>query len=167
MPNYLTSGLTTAQRHVRAELKNREEKRNRELVSQLANNATNATLSSSSTNMASISNYHNKLVADKNDARSGTRNQVGTSVNHIVVLDEYLALPLIQWKENPLKWWWERKREGSLQSMVSVVNAFSCIPATSVPSEQLFSDAGNLVTEKRSRLAHDNIDMLLFLHKNA
>ena len=109
-------------------MKNREEKRNRELVSQLVNNATNATLSSSSTNMASISNYHNKLVADKNDARSGTRNQVGTSVNHIVVLDEYLALPLIQWKENPLKWWWARKREGSLQSMVSVL-----IPAFQQP----------------------------------
>ena len=142
------------------------------MVSQLENNATNATPSSSSTNM-SISNYHNKLVADKNDARSGTRNQVGTSVNHIVVLDEYLALHLIQWKENPLKWWWARKREGSLQSLVSLVNAYSCVPATSVPSEQLFSDAGNLVTEKRLAhdngwyMRHDNIDMLLFLHKKA
>jgi hypothetical protein len=73
------------------------------------------TAKQSSTNMAPISNNHNKVVADKYDARSGTRNQVGTSVNHFVVLDEYLALPLIQWKENPLKWWWPRKREGSLQ----------------------------------------------------
>ncbi len=151
---------------MRTELKNREDSRNRELASQLgcpSNRAPNAT----STTEASISNYHNKLVADKNDARSGARNQVGTSVSHIVVLDEYLAIPLIEWKEDPLKWWWVRHREGSLHSMLHVVKAYLCIPATSVPSEQLFSDAGNLLTEKRSRLSHDNIDMLLFLHKNA
>ena len=86
------------------------------------------TAKQSSKNMAPISNYHNKVVADKYDTRSGTRNQVGTSINHIVVLDEYLALPLIQWKENPLKSWWARKREGSLQSMVSVL-----IPAFQQP----------------------------------
>jgi hypothetical protein len=151
---------------VRTELKNREDLRNREVASQLRC-PTNGAPNSTSTNEASISNYHNKLVAYKNDARSGARNQVQTSVCHIVVLDEYLAFPLNEWKEDPLKWWWVRHREGTLHSMLHVVKAYLYIPATSVPSEQLFSDTGNLLTEERSRLSLDNIDMLLFLHKNA
>ena len=43
---------------------------------------------------------------------------------------------------------------------------FLCITATSVPSERLFSAAGNLVAEKRSRLTSENIDKLIFLYEN-
>ena len=43
---------------------------------------------------------------------------------------------------------------------------FLCITATSVPSERLFSSAGNLIAEKRSRLMSDNIDKLIFLYEN-
>ena len=46
-----------------------------------------------------------------------------------------------------------------LQSVWSLV-------ATSVPSEQVFSIAGSVVNEKRSRLLPENVDKLVFLYEN-
>ena len=37
--------------------------------------------------------------------------------------------------------------------------------ATSVPSERLFSKAGELVSAKRNRIKAKNVDMMLFLNK--
>ena len=42
-----------------------------------------------------------------------------------------------------------------------------CITATSVPSEHLFSAAGELVSSKRSSLKPKNINMLLFCTRTA
>ena len=65
---------------------------------------------------------------------------------------------------NPLKWWSERSHLFPFLSQL--VRKYFAVVATSVPSERLFSSAGNLITDKRNRLLPENVDKLLFLHEN-
>ena len=79
--------------------------------------------------------------------------------------DNYeLEEPLGLENKQPLLWWKEHELLYKYLSLLS--KKFLCITATSVPSERLFSAAGNLVAEKRSRLISDNIDKLVFLYEN-
>ena len=50
--------------------------------------------------------------------------------------------------------------------LAKLIKRILTITATSVPSEQLFSSAGDLISEKRSCLKPKNVNMLLFLHEN-
>lgn len=65
---------------------------------------------------------------------------------------------------DPLQWWNERKDTFPLLSKQA--RKFLSIPATSVPSERLFSDAGNIITDKRNRLNPNTVHDLLFLKEN-
>ena len=46
-----------------------------------------------------------------------------------------------------------------------IARKYLAIPGSSVPSEQLFSKAGELISQRRSQLKPKNVDMLLFLNK--
>ena len=65
---------------------------------------------------------------------------------------------------NPLTWW--RTNCTLFPMLSSLVRKYLCVPATSTPSERVFSTAGNLVTQKRSMLKPETVDMLVFLHAN-
>jgi hAT family C-terminal dimerisation region len=43
---------------------------------------------------------------------------------------------------------------------------YLAVPATSTPSERLFSDAGNLLTAKRSRMNAELFKRIMFLKRN-
>ncbi|XP_063860633.1 zinc finger BED domain-containing protein 4-like [Scylla paramamosain] len=47
-----------------------------------------------------------------------------------------------------------------------MANRYLCTLASSVPSERLFSKAGELISHRRSSLKGENINMILFLNKN-
>ena len=65
---------------------------------------------------------------------------------------------------NPLRWWMEREKLFPILSDIAC-KLFS-LPVTSVPSERIFSCAGNVVTEKWSRLLAHNVNRLVFLYEN-
>lgn len=67
-------------------------------------------------------------------------------------------------KENPLTWW--EKNAASYPTLAEQARSLLCIPATSTPSERLFSAAGNIVSKKRASLSPKHVDMLTFLHCN-
>ena len=65
---------------------------------------------------------------------------------------------------DPLVWWNSRVCQYPLLSQL--VRMVWSLPATSVPSEQVFSAAGNVLTKRRARLLPENLDKLVFLHQN-
>ena len=74
----------------------------------------------------------------------------------------YIAEP--DTKEHPLVWW--KTMELVFPLLSTLARKYLCIPATSVPSERIFSTAGYLVNRHRASLHADTVDMLLCLHKN-
>ena len=49
--------------------------------------------------------------------------------------------------------------------MARLARRYFSIPATSVRSEEIFSVAGNILSEKRNRLLPENVDKLVFYMK--
>lgn len=74
----------------------------------------------------------------------------------------YIAEP--DTKEEPLMWW--KTMEPVFPLLSKLARKYLCVPASSVPSERIFSTAGYLVNRHRASLSADTVDMLLFLHKN-
>lgn len=69
---------------------------------------------------------------------------------------------------DPIHYWLDKSSSDSEDKKYfkKLVKKYFCIPATSVPSERLFSKAGNLLTVKRSKLKSKNVNMLLFINQN-
>lgn len=70
-------------------------------------------------------------------------------------LQKYLSYPIETEDTDVMSWW---KTQGkNLPYLQSMAFDILSIPATSVPSEQSFSKAGNLINKKRNRLCDKNI----------
>jgi hypothetical protein len=79
-------------------------------------------------------------------------------------LTMYNELPEFHKETDPLSWW--KDRVFDFPNLSKVAREYLAINATSVPSERLFSDAGNQVTAKRSSLDTSTVSKILFLKKN-
>ena len=67
-------------------------------------------------------------------------------------------------KTNVLQWWKEHK--ALFPSLFKAAQAYLHIPATSVPSERIFSLAGYIVRARRSKILAANVNKTIFLKKN-
>ena len=69
-------------------------------------------------------------------------------------------------KENndPLKWW--RDRQTKLPILAMLARMYLCIPATSAPSERIFSMASRLINKRRARLTPENAGRIIFVNRN-
>jgi hypothetical protein len=98
-----------------------------------------------------------------NSATGGLTNPQENAISAEVL--KYLKMANIPRTAYPLAWWSTVGR--ALFPVVSeVARKFLIIPATSVPSERVFSAAGNIITKKRSALSDSAAAHLIFLREN-
>ena len=76
----------------------------------------------------------------------------------------YKAVDCISLDSNPLLWW--KTNEPKYPHVAELAKRYLAVPATSVPSERVFSTAGDIVSAQRAVLNAHNVDMLIFLKKN-
>jgi hypothetical protein len=70
------------------------------------------------------------------------------------------ALPEV----DPFEWWYENQKR--FPTLYKIARKYLSIPATSVPSERLFSDTGNQISAERNRLKPSTVNELLFIKRN-
>lgn len=80
-------------------------------------------------------------------------------------VDRYLSDERLAISKNPLEWW--LNHQYVYPHCALLAKKLLGIPTTSVPSERVFSTAGNIVTKKRSSLSPANVDRLVFLAENS
>ena len=80
-------------------------------------------------------------------------------------MKKFNSLPNLSRKENPLEWW-ENTGKTLFPSLYITAIKYLIIPATSVPSERIFSVAGSILTKKRNRLGAKNVNTILKLNSN-
>jgi len=95
---------------------------------------------------------------------SSVLGQNNPSVASIIELDKYLSENLLNRQQDPLKWWSDRKL--LYPRLYEMVKRRLCVPATSVPSERVFSKAGMVLNNKRTRLTTDKVEKIIFIQSN-
>lgn len=79
-------------------------------------------------------------------------------------LSAYLLSPDIDPDTDPLQWW--KVHDTNFPRLSKLARKYLSIPATSAPSERVFSTGGNIVTCHRACLKPESVDRLVFLARN-
>ncbi|XP_030751768.1 zinc finger BED domain-containing protein 1-like isoform X2 [Sitophilus oryzae] len=80
----------------------------------------------------------------------------------IILVRQYLEIPPVNMAADILKYW----KTSPYKYLDTLALKYLCIPATSVPSERVFSQAGIIISTKRSRLKSKNVNKMIFVNKN-
>ena len=87
-------------------------------------------------------------------------------------LEIYLRTPALKLKQpggsfiDPLAWWNMEHVQKRFPILAQVSNIFLAIPATSAPSERMWSRGAGVLTAKRNRLAAEITSSTMFLKEN-
>nr|CAI5823715.1 unnamed protein product [Callosobruchus analis] len=82
----------------------------------------------------------------------------------IIMVKHYLSMPNIPRSSSPLAFWSANKN--LLPELSKMHQKYLCIPATSVPSERIFSKTGIITNSRRNRLSNKNLNQVVFLNTN-
>lgn len=116
---------------------------------------------------------HNDFMAcydDHDDTQMGVTNTTKASTidtrlaTLVSEIDKYFDSPVIQRSYDPVEFWKDNKN--TFPEMSQLSRRYLSCPASSVYSERLFSEAGNIFDEHRARLLPKTGEKLLFLHHN-
>lgn len=95
---------------------------------------------------------------------SSVQSQSTVTSSATALMRQYLNIPHQDLKCNIFNFWNQHK--SVLYPLSSIAEKYAIIPATSVPSERIFSKAGQILCARRNRMLPDNLDTLIFLSKN-
>ena len=137
------------------------------------------TLGSIETNPAFATPIQRQAVASSSNSNRGSffeddfsQEDIVTTSDDVITkisqeLDHYARIKLSAVDKqnlNLLNWWKTRKNE--YPYLFKAVKALLCTPATSVPSERVFSEAGYISRARRSKILPVNLNKNLFIKKN-
>ena len=125
----------------------------------------NSNVTESVTSAISIPQVPSSSIWTKFDEQvSSVLGENNSTVGSIIEIDKYLSENLLNRQEDPLKWWSDRQK--LYPRLYEMVLRRLCVPATSVPSERVFSKAGLVLNAKRTRLTTDKVETILFIQSN-
>ena len=124
----------------------------------LASTAAGTTDSASTT----LSVGQNVSLKAASDSRVSTEDLIRNKLQNEIL--RYSSDPPIGGKENLLLWW--KLHAPVYPLLAKAAKKWLCVPATSAPVERLFSVAGRVVEERRSRLEPSIVDDIVFLHES-
>lgn len=102
------------------------------------------------------------LIFGPNYKKMGTPKRAKKKKDKLLIeIEEYEDEQEIDDEEDPLQWWKDNQNKYPLLSLMA--KKYLGTPATSVPSERLFSIAGQILTKKRARLSPNNAEMYVFM----
>ncbi|CAG8722712.1 8247_t:CDS:2, partial [Racocetra persica] len=81
------------------------------------------------------------------------------NTNNLYEIQQYLNEPTISKKIKPLYWW--KSNYNRFPNLSKMAKDFLAIPATSVPSEQIFSLAGRIIDDCRINLESNTVEALI------
>jgi len=109
--------------------------------------------------------FQNENLLDNLQANVRTiRSETTNTSTAVTLVRQYMDLPYLNLKEDPMQFW--KNHFSVLDPLTELALKYACIPATSVPSESIFSKAGQIVSQRRNRLSPKNVNILIFLNKN-
>ena len=76
----------------------------------------------------------------------------------------YLGAGVVSRKEDPLVWWKDNRNQFPI--LAKLAREYLAIPAMSTPSERIFSSAGYVSSQRKSRLIGEHVNQLVFLNKH-
>jgi len=113
------------------------------------------TPTSSSTLPSSSSSSSHNWETLWGDRRNNNNNEIHRYLNETAQAEHNVS---------PLLWW--RAHQAQLPRLAVLARKYLCAPATSTPSERVFSTSGDIIGENRGRIDPDMADSLIFLHAN-
>jgi hypothetical protein len=79
-------------------------------------------------------------------------------------IEKYMMIEEVDVNICPFKWW--ASQASNFPILSELAKKYLAIPATSASSERLFSDAGNVMTVRRTNLLPSTFEHLIFCKQN-
>ncbi len=96
--------------------------------------------------------------------RKNKKTKNGMTLAVVAELAAYLEGSNSSRSFSPILWWNQQK--DTFPTLFKLARRYLSVPGSSVPSEKVFSAAGNIITNKRASPNDETTSMLIFLNAN-